>query len=334
MYVKTSSFIDHIYYINLDKDADRRRDILQEIDKIGINLSIERIEGILYAKTGCPPELQKYLGATSSFISKSALGCGLSHIKAWKRIIENNDKYGLILEDDAVIRDDFHQVMKEWYKEIPEDFDIVFTGCYMGCNPDKKYEGSYSFVKLTNLDNVKKVEYISKNLFIPALPLALHGYIVSTKGAQKLLEYFEKDKLQGHIDAQMLKYYKHMNIYALNEKLIEQKYTTAESSNNTYKYPSLLSYLISRLIPKTGPMDPSYGLSISTYEIFNVGLNGWLGIAFIIGLLFKDLKSLSGVFFIYNILETVYSKKIHLNHILIYYVVMLAALLARRTLFR
>jgi GR25 family glycosyltransferase involved in LPS biosynthesis len=316
----------------LNKDTERKTLLLKEIDKITVNNNprLERIPGILYSKTGCPEELKHYLSILEPITSKSALGCGLSHIKAWNRIIENNDNCALILEDDAVIDDDFKVKSVEWFKELPKDFDIFFLGCYHGCDFNKEYTAEYSLLRFANLNNIQKVRDVSKNIFTPALPLALHGYILSNNGAKKLIEYFEKDKLNGHVDAQMLKYYKNMNVYALKDKSINQVFVDTNNSNNTLKYPELLNNIVSNIkITSDDTTDLSYKMTIHSYEIFGVGINIWIFICVIVGLLFKNIAALSAVFLTYNIIETVYSKKIRITHLLLFYAISLVGLLIR-----
>lgn len=329
----SNSYLDSIYYINLDKDTDRRASIITQIDKIGAGIKRERIPGIMYSKDGCPEDLKKYMHSLSYFLSKSAIGCGLSHIKTWENIVKNKDNYALILEDDAIIDDDFNRLTNEWIKVIPDDFDMIFLGCSIGCESDKKYSAFYSLMRLGNLNNIVKVRKISDNVFVPSLPVDLHGYILSHKCAKKFLDIFEKNKLNSHIDIQLLNYYKYLKVYAFNKKLINQQLKTSLSSNNTTSYPVLLTKIASKIKGSDGA-DLSYQLSIHGIELLGVGVNLWVGLMFIFGMSFKDAKSLTAAFFSYNLLEIVYSKKIEITHILIYYVFCLLGLLIRINLFK
>jgi len=52
----------------------------------------------------------------------------LSHIYVLKHIIDNNIEYGLVLEDDVILKDDFFSKFNFYFEDTPEDFDIIFLG--------------------------------------------------------------------------------------------------------------------------------------------------------------------------------------------------------------
>ena len=61
--------------------------------------------------------------------SKGAIGCSLSHITLWNKLLNSkNNKHILILEDDVIISKNFWKKYNEIIKEIPNNFDIVYLG--------------------------------------------------------------------------------------------------------------------------------------------------------------------------------------------------------------
>lgn len=70
--------IDHIFYINLDRRADRREQIEEELNKF--ELPFERFPAIA--------------------LDMGILGCGLSHLSVFKKAKERGYKNVLIFEDD------------------------------------------------------------------------------------------------------------------------------------------------------------------------------------------------------------------------------------------
>jgi len=52
----------------------------------------------------------------------------LKHIEAYKQIVINNQEFGLILEDDVILNNDFNTKYYEYYKQLPDDSDILFYG--------------------------------------------------------------------------------------------------------------------------------------------------------------------------------------------------------------
>lgn len=319
--------IDNIYYINMDKDTDRKGPLLKELDKITpfIKGSINRVPGVVFNPFFENNKNQKYLSFESNFIQKSAIGCGLAHIKAWENIIKNRDNVGLVLEDDIVISDDFKEVFEKVMIDLPKDFDILFLGCMVFCNPEKDMS---IFEKVFLKD--KKVADISPNLFVPSRPLALHAYILSSKGAQKLLNYFQKEKLTNHIDQQMLQYYKNMGVYASEPKIINQRFTDALRSNNSEKYPYIFTKISSTV--KFKNVDAGYLMGIARYEIGRVPLCGWVALFILLGMLFTNLESMTAFFLLFHSIEMLLLKEIRINSAIIYYSSMVIGFILRKNL--
>lgn len=272
--------VDNIYIINLDKDTDRLSSTLQECKKISNNKTPIRIPGVYGKKLQ-----QKIIDNNTTYIyskfgPKSAIGCAMSHINAWKKIIENNDNSALILEDDVSIDNDFAYKIKNI--EIPDDFYIIYLGCTIGCDANKNYDIEYPLAKLF-IGNPKKVVKINDNVFIPSLPLALHGYILSKKGAKYLINKLKQDKIYSHIDAQILNY--NIPRYAVTPQLIYQKDIDLNTSNNTdnLNYPILVNKAL--LYKDSNGVPANYKINISIYEYCGYSINGITGLFFIIGIL-------------------------------------------------
>jgi len=319
--------IDNVYYINMEKDTSRRELILGEIGKIStwIKNRPTHIPGVIFQPFFNNGSHDKYLSFQSNFIQKSAIGCGLAHIQAWEHIAKNKDTMGLVLEDDAVVTDVFSETFKKALPDIPKDFDMLFLGCMVYCNPEKDMS---LFEKIF----VKKKEdvTISDNIFIPSRPLALHAYILSSKGAEKLLNYFQKDKLTGHIDQQMLEYYQDMKVYAMEPKVINQRFTEGTKSSNTTKYPVILTKAGSLIVLED--TDMSYLMGIGQYEIGRVILCGWGTLFIIIGTLFTNIESMTAFFLVFHSVEMMLSKEIRINHAIVYYIAMMIGFLLRRNI--
>ena len=60
----------------------------------------------------------------------------ISHIEIYQKIIENNYKKCLILEDDAIFCDKFVEQFNLYMKSIPDDFELGFinSGCNLHAN--------------------------------------------------------------------------------------------------------------------------------------------------------------------------------------------------------
>jgi hypothetical protein len=141
--------------------------------------------------------------------SKGALGCYLSHVMLWKELVEREDlNYMVIFEDDIVTVPslkyaNIYDEMISLLEEINYDFDIFLLGYILR---DNKY--------LTEISN-----RIGKTSFF----WCLHSYVISKKGAKKLLEKIFPIEMQ--IDS-YISYYsyfnKDFNIYYSKRILFKQ----------------------------------------------------------------------------------------------------------------
>lgn len=123
------------YVISLASETTRRQHILDECSKFNITPEIieavdmrqatqSQIEELSAKLTHLKPKKQRWL-------SKGELGCALSHHNAYKRIIQNQDAFALILEDDAQFVTNPHillqpENLEQIYQQYP--FDILCIG--------------------------------------------------------------------------------------------------------------------------------------------------------------------------------------------------------------
>lgn len=100
--------IDGVFYINLDHRTDRKQEIEEELNKIG--LPFERIPAIR--------------------TSPGSIGCGYSHLAALKEARARGYSNVLILEDDfqlLVDKEVFWTYMTDVMHELPS-YDIIMLG--------------------------------------------------------------------------------------------------------------------------------------------------------------------------------------------------------------
>lgn len=117
-----------IYIINLDKDKKRLQFSQEQALKIGF--TFERIAGI-YAGDMSSSEIKN---SVNSFRYRLRLGkqprlgeigCALSHIKIYKKMIDEQIPYACILEDDIIILDSFKNQLDKLSKWLNYEKPIV-----------------------------------------------------------------------------------------------------------------------------------------------------------------------------------------------------------------
>lgn len=276
-------YIDNVYVINLKKDTKRLKDVLKECKKL--NKKPIRIDAV-YGKDLSTDEI--ILNTDWVCPQLSAVGCGMSHIKAWEKMIRNGDSSSLFLEDDVVIDDDI--VGKLQSTDIPDDYYIIYLGSIIGSDPNKDNDIDYPLLKLYTGGYAKKTVLINEGVYIPALPVALHGYILSRKGVEFLLENIKKDKIKQHIDTQILKYIYKVPSYAVYPQLIQQKDMSVEFSNNTVQFPMSLNKILSLLRDKNN-VPTSYKLTVGLHDIKGYTVNAYTFLFIILGLMLGPVKT-------------------------------------------
>src|SRR5215469_11884748 len=82
----------------------------------------ERIEGV-YGSSLPDNVCIRLTRDPYSIIAKGALGCFLSHVRAWETLVHSEKPYALIIEDDAALVD----LSFVFECNFPPEFDIIFS---------------------------------------------------------------------------------------------------------------------------------------------------------------------------------------------------------------
>lgn len=116
-----------IYLINLKKDVNRLNKVLQQFKKFNIK-NFEIVEAVDGKSLSKEQIVQNYDKQSAEKLvrnlSPSEIGCALSHIEAFRRIIKEN-KRCLIIEDDIIISKKFINFVNI---EIEDPCDVLFFG--------------------------------------------------------------------------------------------------------------------------------------------------------------------------------------------------------------
>ena len=143
--------IDAIYYINLTKREDRKKEFLDNFPSID-DLRIVRVAGHDYPENG-------------------AVGCLMSHVTALSRALEqNNGNNILICEDDFTIKDmDYcNRMLDLLFEKIPE-WDVVMLGQNTIHAEDTGIE-TPNHEKIVQIKNSQTASgYLIKKEYIPRL---------------------------------------------------------------------------------------------------------------------------------------------------------------------
>ena len=137
------------------------------------------------------------------FIKQGRIGCLLSHYMLWQTIWHSPYEEVLILEDDAILCENFQEKFLEFKKQLPDDWQYVFVGhC---CLPPDEYQ-----IKVT--DNIITTTHP---------PMCTHAYMIKKSSIPVLLD--TNHQVWAAVDIQIqkktLKILKH---YVFMPPLVEQ----------------------------------------------------------------------------------------------------------------
>lgn len=172
-------------------------------------------------------------------LTKGEIGCFLSHISLWKKIVDENLPYMAIFEDDIHLSSSAKIFLSDtnW---IPKDIDIV------------KLE---AFSKVVSIKLYSKKTLIAKRYLhlLKGRHLGTAGYIISNQGARDILNYIKNLPEISPIDNILFeKYIDNNKVYQIFPALCIQDFIY---NNENTKFISSLQF--DREIRHAGEKDPS-----------------------------------------------------------------------------
>ena len=139
--------------INLDRSISRWESITNELLALGVHpkrvsaidghqLSVNQINSLI------PPENSHLKLEFPRQLTKGEIGCFLSHKKCWKHLLESNDEWALIMEDDILFspRSLSYIHSSEW---IPNNVGVIQVSAIQS---QQWYKVSQNTISLSNSD--------------------------------------------------------------------------------------------------------------------------------------------------------------------------------------
>lgn len=279
--------VDVAYVINLNRSKDRMLRMHDQCLAQGLDYTrIEAVDGRALKRA----ELGDIVtDMCRGLCTSSMLGCALSHMNVWKRIVSEGHSRALILEDDAELVPDFRARMVQALVDCPVDFDILLLGCFFLCSKNRDYEWPHKFLRMLIPHKLRKDSRVWGSVFVPEYFGGTHCYIVSLEGAKKLLRLLPK--VGFHIDAQMNN--QSLNVYAASPDLAYQR-NMSESSMASYSFPKTLMPTLSRLKDSKN-VSAAYYLDAPIGQVLERPINAWTFLFFILGVCVRSHVSLGVV---------------------------------------
>jgi len=119
------------------------------------------------------------------------LGCYLAHVSAWERVANGTSRFALIIEDDVAIR----RPGKLFDTPLPGDAELVFCNKRMVLALDRAQAAA---------GEVMPVRDAAPGLGGAIRAPGGEGYLLSRRGAKKLLRATKQRSFGGHVDWRLL----------------------------------------------------------------------------------------------------------------------------------
>jgi GR25 family glycosyltransferase involved in LPS biosynthesis len=212
------------FVVNLDRRPDRLLKFGQRFPRVGewTYEIFSAIDGNKLKINGEFPESIQHLFRNNDFCSKnSVIGCAMSHIKIWQQLVNDKDSNSYIIyEDDVEFVENYAWKLYSLLQNITFDWDILFLGhlmCYE-LQTTHRLESD----ELSKWESMVKYILPTRSSYVGTA-----SYIISKRGASKLLEYIEKNGVQHGIDYMMqLLFPKLLRAYGVNPMINYADYSS------------------------------------------------------------------------------------------------------------
>jgi GR25 family glycosyltransferase involved in LPS biosynthesis/glycosyltransferase involved in cell wall biosynthesis len=200
------------YVVNLDRRTDRWSTFLE--NNKGGRFSFERWSATDGKSMELTPQTVQLFRNNTYKWKKSTMGCADSHYRLWKQLAESAEDLYFVFEDDAVINPHIQYWWHGAQAHLPSDYDILFLGGVLPQNMTAiniirdPYNSHWSKIKPNTVFGQKTPT--------PYFHFCTYSYIISKRGAQKLMEFCKQFGCPLPSDHMLINNYEFLNIYFAN----------------------------------------------------------------------------------------------------------------------
>jgi GR25 family glycosyltransferase involved in LPS biosynthesis len=215
-----------IYICHYPPLTERKKYLDDVIPKLGIpfdfysNFNRENIKNY-DNKFSSSQDILKHKGwsGSSLIMSSSIKATTLEHAKIYEEIIKNNYDYSIILEDDAILIDDFKEQLIKMVNNLPEDWDVVYFSSGCGGRPILRDRNGTNLVKMQERTS-----------------WTANGYLINNQTAKKFINFIYPIALPIDFELSFIQKHLQMNVYWAVNPLVYEGSNPAAGSR--YRYGS------------------------------------------------------------------------------------------------
>ena len=198
----TINRIDRTFVVNLDSRPDRWNSLMKSEPMLEpIVTRISAVHGKTIKMTR--DIYQRYKNNPFQW-KKAIIGCYMSHINIWKKIMKETGDYFLILEDDVRFEQGWIDQWNRAANYIPADAELLYWG---GVLPPNKCGLSMVLETVNDYWASIRPNTLCNKTPMPIFHFCTYSYVITKAGARKLLEFIASldgmpysgcDHLLGH----------------------------------------------------------------------------------------------------------------------------------------
>lgn len=200
-----------IFVVNLQHDHDKKIHMEKILDSL--DLKFEFIAAV-YGKDLTQLQVDEVYDECLSQavfgrgLSLGELGCALSHLSIYQKMVNEGIETALILEDDVDISDDIHDIFKST-EQFPKNWELMLCGYYSETATEK--------ASLSSFWEKRYVTSSHQSVRLVEIAYGTHGYIINHRGAKRLLKTLKTiTKPIDHYTGSE----HYLNMYALTPRII------------------------------------------------------------------------------------------------------------------
>jgi len=203
------------FVINLDRRNDRYTKFCNINNTILQNIETERVSAIDGFALKPTEQLYRIFKHNTGKMRKGETGCTMSHLKLYIDLINSENELICIFEDDAILIPSFNEKLNFTYSQLCKtDWDICFLGFHIRHNIDKSIYYSKELYPI-----IEKYTYYKSCCLSTG---GTHGYLITKKGAIKMLERINFLTMHCAIDSFLQECSDTLNIYYLSTVLVHE----------------------------------------------------------------------------------------------------------------
>ena len=199
--------------INLPKDQKRMDGVKKSLGAEGVKF--ERIDAVLGKALSAEERKALVTVLGRLLMTPGMVGCFLSHVKCWQLCVKQKAPL-IVFEDDVVVSPEFGSKLSAAMENLPDDWDVLMLGALGAISP-KYYH--INFLHAVLAGGLRWPRWHSTDVHEPMRPFGTHAYVVSPRGAAKLLQ--KCPKVNYHVDVVMWGL-RSLRLYAIHPLVAKQ----------------------------------------------------------------------------------------------------------------